>query len=164
MSYVAVMHLHPVAFRRDERGRVVVLAFLMLVLVSSVALVGNSDRDGDGDAAVISASANVVQSEASLLSRLQNYPGILARAGSFQRLSTAEQPAQLPVANTGWGSVDAQAGAAQAAAFEQQQMMQEQVHIPTAPSVLAAPLGASVVCCRNAAASLHVSQNDSTTH
>lgn len=119
--------------RRQGRGRVATLAFLMLVLVSSVALVGNSHK-AEEDAAHISTSADSIQSEASLLSRLQRYPGIAARTGSFQRLGTAAQPAaqlNLPSASAGWNAADGEAaGEARAVASAKLQYMQMQVHSP----------------------------------
>ena len=125
MSFIVVMGVTDgglLLTRRQGRGRVTALSFLMLVLVSSVALVGNSQKEGEAD---MSASADGMHNEASLLSRLQSYPGIAARIGSFQRLGTIEQPAaqpELPSLTAGWEAE----GAGRSAASAKLQYMQMQ--------------------------------------
>lgn len=113
--------------RRDGRRRVAVLSLLVLVLVSAVALVCNQ-RAAAGDAASMSMSADGLQSEASLLSRLQSYPGIAERTGSFQRLSTGN-PVPLSLLR-GLGAGGGSHGVARTAdgsddAAEQLKMMQQ---------------------------------------
>jgi hypothetical protein len=108
--------------RRAGRERVAVLAFLMLVIVSSIAMVGNRERAGKPEATL--SAGNGVQRGASLLARLQQYPGIAARADSLERLRTGSQ-----MLDGAWGVQRSEAAedAERADASAKLQMMQMQV-------------------------------------
>jgi hypothetical protein len=99
-----------------------VLSILMLVLVGCIALVGTKGRGAD-----IAATSADAANEESILARLQVARDFAARAGSFERLGTADQPSLLAapggVSQAPW----MQAARSRAAASERLQMMQMQV-------------------------------------
>jgi hypothetical protein len=145
-------YLHAAAnSRRDGRRRVAVLSLLVLVLVSAVALVC-SQRAAAGHAASMSMSADGLQSEASLLSRLQSYPGIAERTGSFLRLSTGN-PVPLSLLR-GLGAGGGSHGVARTAdgnddAAEQLKMMQQVTcfHVAWRNSACAVPSSSAICVC-----------------
>ena len=106
--------------RRTGRERVAVLAFLMLLIVSFIALVGNK-RAGKPEATL--SAGNGIQRGARLLARLQQYPGLAARADSLERLRTGGQMLDGALGVQSSASEDAE----RADASAKLQMMQMQV-------------------------------------
>jgi len=119
-------------------GRVALLAFLMLVLVSSILLVsGHRAGDGSHQALALSAGGGV-QGEASLLSRMLRAPGFATRAESLERLGMGDSRLDVaPVAGApgiaakpgSWAAMGEGPGRA-AAARLQAMKVQMQVRAP----------------------------------
>ena len=117
-----VFSVHLPVRRREGRARVAVLSSLMLVLVGCIALVGTKGRGAD----IATTSADGA-SEASILARLQGARDFAARAESFQRLGTADQPPRVAGPGSAGQAEWMQSARARAAASERLQMMQMQV-------------------------------------
>jgi hypothetical protein len=115
-------------YQRGGRCRLAVLGALILVLVSCVVLVGNSQHAGRDEAAAVGPGN---PSYASLFSKLRSYPDFAAMKGSFQRLSTNEQlpGVSRPAVPGVWGVGNGPTAIRQpvASASEQQRMLKAQV-------------------------------------
>ena len=121
------------------RERVAVLAFLLLVLVSSVALVGSGHRAGDDGEPGLALSVTGGgggggggDGASVLFSRMLRAPGLATRAESLERLGAGAQPAQLRLPGLADavgqdGRAAAQGGRASAARL---QAMQLQMQVP----------------------------------